>query len=52
MYIIMLLDVSEITHTFLTTGHTQMRVNYMHNCIEVEKQRALKIGLVYIGICL
>lgn len=44
----MFLDVPEITHTFLTTGHTQMPVDSMHSRIETQKQRALKSGPVYI----
>lgn len=31
MYIVMFLDVSEIIHKFLTTGHTQMPVDSMHS---------------------
>lgn len=44
----MFLDVPEITHKFLTTGHTQMPVDSMHSRIETQKQRALKSGPVYI----
>lgn len=48
MYIVMFLNVSEITHKFLTTGHTQMPVDSMHSTIEKQKKRALKSGPVYI----
>lgn len=48
MYIVMFLNISEITHKFLTTGHTQMPVDSMHSRIENQKKRALKSGPVYI----
>lgn len=48
MYIVMFLNISEITHKFLTTGHTQMPVDSMHSRIENQKKRDLKSGHVYI----
>lgn len=48
MYVVMFLNISEITHKFLTTGHTQMPVDSMHSRIENQKKRALKSGPVYI----
>ncbi|CAI6363491.1 unnamed protein product [Macrosiphum euphorbiae] len=43
-----LISVSMVSHKFLTTGHTQMPVDSMHSRIEIQKQRALKSGPVYI----
>lgn len=48
MYVVMFLNILEITHKFLTTGHTQMPVDSMHSRIENQNKRALKSGPVYI----
>lgn len=44
MYIVMSVNnITEIIHTFLTTGHTQMPVNLMHSRMENEKKTCIKM---------